>query len=273
MGRQVVLPGVPKRIISLVPSQTEFLYDIGLADRLVGQTIFCVHPSEKFKDAVKVGGTKKVRYDVIANLNPDLIICNKEENTQDIVEILSKSFPVWVSDIKNVEDACRMMEKIGQMLSVESGKNQSESGSGSESENVRRRADEIAGQVRKSFVELGQNPSHTCLYLIWKGPYMTAGRDTFIDCMLGYAGFSNLMPAGSRYPELSLEEMAALNPEFILLSSEPYPFREKHIEELSSKLPGTRVVLVDGEFFSWYGSRLLNSRNYFGELRRSLNIA
>lgn len=209
-----------------------------------------------------------MRYDAIARLNPDLIICNREENTEEIAETLSKSYPVWVSDIKNVEDACQMMEMIGKVVS-ECG---NESGLEHESE-VHRRANGIANEVRKSFSELEQCSLHTCLYLIWKDPYMVAGRDTFIDSMLKYAGFSNLMPGGSRYPELDIDEIAVLKPEFILLSSEPYPFREKHIEELSSKLPQTRVVLVDGEFFSWYGSRLLNSRNYFRALRQSLNIA
>lgn len=267
MGRQVVLPGIPQRIISLVPSQTEFLYDLGLENRIAGQTVFCVHPHEKFTGATKVGGTKKVRYEAIASLNPDLIICNKEENTPEIVETLSRSYPVWVSDIRNIEDACRMMEELGKLLSEKHNE------SGSENDKVEKRAYDIADEVRKSFGDLGQNPSHTCLYLIWKDPYMAAGKDTFIDSMLAYAGFSNLLPAGSRYPELGLEEIAALKPEFILLSSEPYPFKEKHIAELSSGLPGTKVVLVDGEFFSWYGSRLLNSRTYFRKLRQSLNIA
>lgn len=244
-----------------MPSQTEFLYDLGLADRIIGQTIFCVHPRERFSGAVKVGGTKKVRYEAIAALRPDLIICNKEENTQEIVETLSKSYPVWVSDIRNVEDACRMMEELGKVLNDD------------HDMGVSQLANKIADEVRKSFGELVQDTLHTCLYLVWKDPYMAAGKDTFIDSMLKYAGFSNLMPDGSRYPELGMEEMEALQPGFILLSSEPYPFREKHIEELSSRLPGTRVVLADGEFFSWYGSRLLNSRNYFRELRQSLNIA
>jgi len=256
-----VLPEAPKRIISLVPSQTEFLYDIGLADRIVGQTVFCVHPREKFAKAIKVGGTKKVKYDVIAGLKPDLIICNKEENTQEIVETLSSTYPVWVSDIKTVEDACRMMVALGEVVS------------GKGDQDFSARAKDIADKVRKSFSELLPGPAHTCLYLIWKDPYMAAGKDTFIDCMLESAGFSNVLPEGSRYPELSMNEIEALQPEYILLSSEPYPFREKHMAELSSKLPRTKVALVDGEFFSWYGSRLLNSRNYFKELRGSLNIA
>lgn len=254
MGRQVILPSAPQRIISLVPSQTELLYDLGLEDRIAGQTIFCVHPREKFSRATKVGGTKKVRYETIAGLNPDLIVCNKEENTEEIVNILAASYPVWVSDIKTVDDALTMIEQLGRVFDVSE------------------RAHALAENIKKSFEKPFPGKVYDCLYLIWKDPYMAAGRDTFIDQMLASAGFLNLLPAGSRYPELSADEIAGLKPEFILLSSEPYPFKEKHMAELAQISPGTRIALVDGEFFSWYGSRLLNSRNYFRELRQSLNI-
>jgi ABC-type Fe3+-hydroxamate transport system substrate-binding protein len=252
LGRTISLPETPERIISLVPSQTEFLYELGLSGRIAGQTVFCIHPDEYFTDAVKVGGTKKIKLDLIRSISPDLIICNKEENTEEIVNTLSAHFPVWVSDIKTLEDACDMMLKLGEVTGR------------------KEKAASIVKEVRSNFTDHAFPVKRTCIYLIWKGPYMAAGRDTFINEMLNYAGFSNQMPNGSRYPELEIAEIIALAPEVLLLSSEPYPFREKHVAELSSMLPSTKILLVDGEFFSWYGSRLLNSRTYFNRLQATL---
>ncbi len=255
IGRKVLLPVPPQRIISLVPSQTELLYVLGAADKIVGQTIFCVHPEIHFKDAAKVGGTKKIKYDVIHSLNPDLVICNKEENTEDIVNQLSERYPVWVSDIKNVDDACHMILSLGEIVdSLE-------------------KAESLVNQIRENFLKATYTKKRSCIYLIWKNPYMAAGTDTFIQQMLLQAGFNNLMPENSRYPELDIDEIMALNPEILLLSSEPYPFREKDILEFRNHLPSTKIIIVNGEFFSWYGSRLVNSQFYFNEIQALLNTA
>jgi ABC-type Fe3+-hydroxamate transport system substrate-binding protein len=130
---------------------------------------------------------------------------------------------------------------------------------------------QISRQIKTSFSSALPVKTRTCIYLIWKNPYMAAGTDTFINQMLIQAGFVNLLPPDSRYPELDIQELVRLNPEVLLLSSEPYPFAEKHILELQELLPFTRIILVNGEFFSWYGSRLVNSQSYFNALQASLN--
>ncbi len=248
MGRCVTLKKSPQRIISLVPSQTELLYDFGLKGQIVGQTVFCIHPESAFKTATKVGGTKKVKYDVIDALQPDLIICNKEENTKEIVETLEAKYPVWVSDIKTLEDNNTMIQMLGELLS---------------------KIDEaalIVSEIKTAFNTLLPQPLQTCLYLIWKNPYIGVGTDTFIDALLPYAGFTNVLKDLTRYPELSNELITQLNPHTVLLSSEPFPFAEKHISELKALLPQAHIQLIDGEMFSWYGSRIRFAPGYFSKL-------
>lgn len=241
------LQSFPKRIISIVPSQSELLWDLGLKEELIGITKFCVHPKEMFESIERVGGTKNLNIDKIRALKPDLIIGNKEENEQSQVLELQKEFPVWMSDIYNLEDALKMIELLGELV-YQSNK-----------------ANQLKNNIQYSFLNL-QQISKTGLYLIWNKPYMAAGRATFIGDMLGKIGIENVLPVNSRYPELTLEEIKLLNPEMIFLSSEPYPFKEENIKELQHQLPNSKVLLVDGELFSWYGSRLLKSADYFNGL-------
>lgn len=248
MGRSVTLKKHPLRIVSLVPSQTELLYDLGLKEQVVGQTVFCIHPESEFKTAVKVGGTKKLKYEVIDTLQPDLIICNKEENTQEIVETLAAKYPVWVSDINTLDDNYTMIRLLGEVLNKTS------------------EATLIINEIKAAFNTLQPTPLHTCLYLIWKNPYIGAGANTFINALLPYAGFTNVISHISRYPELSNDEIVKFKPQTILLSSEPYPFAEKHMAELQMLLPNTHIQLVDGEMFSWYGSRIRLAPAYFSKL-------
>lgn len=249
MGRRVEVPDFPQRIISLVPSQTELLFDLGLGDRVVGITKFCVHPATWQKQKTIVGGTKQYRFDAIAALTPDLIIGNKEENEKDGIDRLASEFPVWMSDIANLTDALSMIKSIGQLV-----------GKGLE-------ATGMVKEIREGFARLSIPPSaKKCLYLIWKRPYMVAGSDTFIHEMMHAAGFENTLTEG-RYPELNIDQIRALNPEVVLLSSEPYPFKEKDIQEITEVLPLAALKLVDGEMFSWYGSRLKKAPNYFESLK------
>jgi len=246
MGRKVEIPQSPQRIISLVPSQTELLYDLGLQNQIVGQTIFCIHPQQYFLNSTKIGGTKKVKFQVIDDLNPDLIIGNKEENTLEMIEQLSIKYPVWLSDIYTIEDTCSMINQIGQICNVEA------------------QANQISEQIQHSFARITPQNLGTCLYLIWKDPYMSVGQNTFINHVLETIGFTNVI-TNSRYPELTVEEIVNLNPQTILLSSEPYPFKQKHIDQLLEILPMANIKLIDGEMFSWYGSRLKYSVDYFKE--------
>ena len=258
MERKIEVPFPPKRIISLVSSQTELLYDLGLRDEVVGQTLFCIHPKEMHDTKPRIGGTKKLQMDKIAALKPDLIIGNKEENEQSQIEELMKLYPVWMSDIKNLDDSLNMIDRIGDLV-------------GRSSE-----AMQIGQKIRNGFNELKpikQQPTtnKSVLYLIWRKPWMAAGRDTFINDMLQRCGFENAISSSiSRYPEISDDDIRNMKPNYIFLSSEPYPFKEEHIAEFQAISPSSRILLVDGEMFSWYGSRLLKSASYFKELFNSL---
>jgi ABC-type Fe3+-hydroxamate transport system substrate-binding protein len=252
-GRIVTLNHTPQRIISLVPSQTELLYDLGLTDEVIGITKFCIYPKEWFQTKTKVGGTKQLKINIIQQLQPDLIIANKEENTKEQIEELEKHFPVWISDVNNIEDAYKMIEQIGLMT----GKQQP--------------ANKIIFQAKKGFAKLpAQDSRPRTAYLIWQNPYMTVGGDTFIHSILEAAGFQNMYADKNRYPEITIEELRATNCQLLLLSSEPFPFKQKHIAGLQALLPQTKIVLADGEMFSWYGSRMLQAPDYFTNLRNQL---
>lgn len=249
LNRTIELVSIPQRIVSLVPSQTELLFDLGLNETVVGITKFCVHPKEWHQSKTRIGGTKNVNVEKIISLNPDLIIANKEENLKEDIEALEKITPIWISDINNLDTALQMIISIGEIT------------------NAKRKALQISNNIEGAFNKLIQTTNHfktkTCVYLIWQNPYMTIGSDTFINEMLKYCKLENVIANKTRYPEIVLEDIQNLRPEIVLLSSEPYPFKQKHIDELQEQLPNTKILLVDGEMFSWYGSRLLLAANYF----------
>ncbi len=243
------LPYLPKSIVSLVPSQSELLFDLGLEAETVGITKFCVHPQSWFNAKEKVGGTKTVNIDKIHQLKPDLIIANKEENVKQQIEELAKDYPVWLTDVNNFADALQMITDIGTLT----GKTAT--------------ASAIINNISNAFKVMPKlEKSVKTAYLIWRKPYMTVGGDTFIHDMLDQCGFKNVFTDKTRYPEISIEDLHIANCQFVFLSSEPYPFKQKHIDELSNHLPSTKIILADGEFFSWYGSRMLNAPAYFKEL-------
>jgi ABC-type Fe3+-hydroxamate transport system substrate-binding protein len=250
IGREIKINQIPKRIVSLVPSQSELLFDLEVGERVVGITKFCIHPKEWQNTKTIVGGTKNVNIEKIISLKPDLIIANKEENTKEEIESLSNVFPVWVSNILNFTDSLEMILEIGKFV-----------GKIDESQI-------IVQKIKSSFSSLKPlKLKKKVLYLIWRKPWMSINSDTFIHDMLFKCGFENIVQdKSSRYPELTQNEIVHLNPEVVFLSSEPFPFKEKHIIELKSYLPNAKVLLVDGEAFSWYGSHLLKSGTYFKEL-------
>ncbi|MCB9252708.1 MAG: ABC transporter substrate-binding protein [Flavobacteriales bacterium] len=249
LNRTIELKGIPSKIISLVPSQTELLYDLGLEQNIVGQTLFCVHPKKNFKNSVKIGGTKKLDLQKIKDLNPDLIIGNKEENEKDQLQELEKDFPLWISDVKDISTAIDMIEKIGKMTGVSD-----------HAESLIAKIQEERYHYKKREIE-----NRTVVYLIWNDPFMAAGNETFIDFMLKEAGFENLVKTG-RYPVLSDEELIKLDPDFVFLPNEPFPFKEKHRLQIDGIFRNKRCIKVDGEMFSWYGSRLKLAYGYFEEL-------
>ncbi len=249
LDRTLHFSNPPKRIVSLVPSQTELLVDLGLREQLVGITKFCVHPKTLRKEITVVGGTKQVKSEKIRALAPDIIICNKEENTKEMVGELSRVAPIWVSDISNLEENFEMIQTLGDLFMVSE------------------KASEIITEIRKEAGEfeltMQKVPVRKTAYLIWKNPYMAAGRNTFIDHLMRCNRFKNIMEEESRYPEVSMKDLKEAD--LVLLSSEPFPFKEKDMVELSEKT-GKEVRLVDGEYFSWYGSRLLQAFQYFRTL-------
>ncbi|MCC7466210.1 MAG: ABC transporter substrate-binding protein [Saprospiraceae bacterium] len=256
LQRSVALPvWPPRRIISLVPSQTEYLADLGLEEAVVGITKFCLHPRNWFEQKTRIGGTKTLNIPKIAALKPDLIIGNKEENEISQIHLLEKEFPVWMSDIITLEDALNMMMALGELTGKE---------------DVAKR---ISANVKRAFNQLTlPQKLKRAAYLIWRKPYMVAAGHTFVHEMMAKAGFENVFGDLSRYPEVSEQMLAEANPEVLLLSSEPYPFKEKHLAALKELCPKADVVLVDGELFSWYGSRLLGSPAYFDRLYRQLHF-
>ncbi len=254
MHRTLNVPVLPQRIISLVPSQTELLYDLGLGGRVVGITKFCIHPETWFRTKTRVGGTKKVDMEKVRVLKPDLIIGNKEENDRDDIKALEQEFPVWMSDIRDLHGALDMIQRIGELTGTQ------------DKANTLRTA---IGAGFEGFVK--REPPLTVAYLIWRKPFMLAGHGTFVNDMLDRCGLINVFDADdARYPEITAQELAEAAPDVILLSSEPYPFKEKHIAEINEICPGTPVRLVDGELFSWYGSRLLKTPEYMNGLLKGL---
>ncbi len=250
MHRTIAVPAFPRRIISLVPSQTELLFNLGLDDRVVGITKFCIKPTEWYRTKPRVGGTKKVSLEKVRALRPDLIIGNKEENERSDIEALEKEFPVWMSDIADLDSALHMISLVGNLTGTAY------------------RAREICGAIEAGFTALRPHPhGHHVAYLIWREPWMVAGPGTFINDMLQRCGLKNAFAhRQERYPVATAAELAAARPDIVLLSSEPYPFTERHIPGVNLLLPGTPVHLVDGEPFSWYGSRLLHAPHYFAAL-------
>lgn len=254
LSRNIFLPDNPLRIISLVPSQTELLFDLGLGDLVVGVTKFCIHPATMVKDKIKVGGTKKLRIDVIRSLKPDLIIGNKEENERSQIEALMQEFPVWMSDIANLPDALEMIRGIGLLTKTAD------------------KARVITLKIEDTFnALLPITKPLRVAYLIWQEPYMIAGQGTFIDEMLQRCGFINIT-GQERYPNVTADDLHHANPDVIMLSSEPYPFKQKHVDAFQNIMPNAKVILVDGEMFSWYGSRMLLAVQYFEKLIASLNV-
>ncbi len=254
LNRVVSLPASPQRIISIVPSQTELLFHLGLDTEIIGITKFCIHPESKFKTVVKVGGNKQLNIDQIKALKPDLIIANKEENERSQVEALMAICPVWISDIHDLDSALEMISVVGLLVNRET------------------EARALYSDIISRFTHLALPALNLKVaYFIWRKPYMVAGSGTFIDDMLQRCGLTNAVDR-DRYPEITPQEIIAINPDLIFLSSEPYPFKQKHIDEFKLMLPNAKVILVDGEMFSWYGSRLLYAPDYFTTIMQALTL-
>ena len=220
-----------------------------MQDSTVGITKFCVHPEHWQRTKTIIGGTKNIQVDKIKEINPDLIIANKEENVKEQVEELEKDFNVWLTDVNDLDSALQMINDIGQLTDSAV------------------KATGLVNNIQQTFAQLFKTHQRiNTAYLIWRNPYMTIGGDTFIHDMLYHCGLHNIFADEKRYPAITVDQLKQQHCQLLLLSSEPYPFKQQHVEELRSQLPGTRIMLVDGEMFSWYGSRLLYAVDYFKEL-------
>ncbi|MPR32919.1 ABC transporter substrate-binding protein [Salmonirosea aquatica] len=259
MGLPLQLNDCPQRIVSLVPSQTELLLDLGLNDTVVGITRYCLHPKPKIQGKAIIGGTKTPDLALIRKLQPDLILGNKEENRREDIEALRAEFPVWMSDINSLADATAMVREIGRLVCKETSADWL-------AERIEERFETLAG-------ELASRPLRKkAAYLIWRKPWMVAGGGTFIDAMLSQAGLDNVFAGQPRYPECAEETLKASLPELILLPSEPFPFKEGHLAEIQALCPDAQVLLVNGELFSWYGTRLLRTPAYLRSLVTSASV-
>jgi len=249
-GREVSIPEFPDRIISLVPSQTELLFELGLDEKVKGITKFCVHPDEWFRSKARIGGTKSLDLKGIAALKPNLIIANKEENTRVELEVLAQNFPVWISDVRTLEQAREMIIDVGEITGTDE------------------KAEKLSNYILSAFNSIQPlDQPLRALFLIWRNPWMAVSSDTFIHDMMRVCGLENCTANSAlRYPVLTDQDIREFKPDLILLSSEPFPFADKHIDELKGIYPAARIGLVDGESFSWYGSRLCLSPFYFQKL-------
>ena len=255
LNRTLEFETTPKRIVCLVPSLTELIVDLGLESYVVGVTKFCVHPTFIRTNKTVVGGTKQVHFDKIRALNPDVILCNKEENTKAMFAELEAIAPVHMSHICNFEDAIEIITLYGALFAVEN------------------KADTIIEGIQNKYVAfcefIADKRKFRAVYFIWKNPWMVAANETFINSMLVLNNFENSFAHLKRYPEIELETITDTT-DIIMLSSEPYPFKEQHILALEQRYPSSKVIVVNGEYFSWYGSRLDKAFAYFKTLRQSL---
>lgn len=242
------------RIISTVPSQTELLYALGLEQAVVGITKFCVHPRKWFKSKDRIGGTKTLNIDKIRALQPDLVIANKEENVKEQIETIATFSKVYVSDVKTIEDNIQLISVIGDLTET------------------RLSAMRLEIEMKAAYHSISYTKQLSAAYLIWKDPYMTIGADTFIHSIMSQCGFVNIFKDKSRYPETTIPELIDLSPELVMLSSEPYPFKLVDVKKLKASLPNSKITLVDGEAFSWYGTRLIKKVEYLNQLSREINL-
>lgn len=241
------------KIVSLVPSITEALFDLGLTENeVIGRTKFCIHPKDKVKNVAIIGGTKNINIEKIKALNPDLILANKEENVKDQVETLMDDFKVMVTNVETIEDNYYLLKNLGKLFGKEE------------------RAQAFNLKIYDILHQAKLDTPVKAAYLIWKNPYMTIGSDTFIHRILSELGFENIFKGQTRYPQITTEDLA--DADLIMLSSEPFPFKEKHIEELRVLYPDKKIMIVDGEAFSWYGTHIAKCERYFKELLTEIHL-
>lgn len=257
MGTMV---GTPQRIICLCPSLTEAIFDMGAGDRVVGRTDWCVHPDEEVQLLTQVGGTKLVDLEKLFSLDPDLVIVNEEENRiEDVEKIQARGIEILNTFPKTVLQAAQTVRTIGDRIGCEE-----------EAEKIAR---QIEAERQKTLDEFCNASKFRYIYLIWRRPYMTINDDTFIADLISLVGGENVFANHeTRYPKIPVESLREAGPDAIFLPSEPYVFTAPHQAEIcaESGLPAERVLLVDGELMSWYGSRTPQGIQYIAKVAKKL---
>jgi len=239
VGRAVTLDADPARLVSLVPSTTETLAALGLRERVVGRTRYCVRPRPWVDGVARVGGTKNPDLARVAALRPDLVVGNREENREEDLEALETLAPLWVAFPRDVDGALADLRAMARLV-----------GAGEAGEALAARVEETRARARAA-----AGGGFRYAYLIWRRPYMTVNADTFVDAMLGEVGGTNAFGSrAERYPEVTRDELVEADPDVVLLSSEPFPFEARHAGELGPLAP--RARLVDGQACSWHGARM-----------------
>lgn len=253
-NRSITFDSPPQQIVSLVPSQTELLAYLDLNEEVVGITRFCERPEHWRSEKTIVGGTKQVDIDTVRELGPDLVLANLEENTPEDVAALDEVASVFVTNVKTVSEALQMIRAVGVITDTTD------------------LTTTLVGRIISRFEALPQFAPLRAAYFIWREPYMTAGGDTYIHDIMVRGGFNNVFASQNRYPEVALERLDSMNLDVVLCGTEPFPFHQKDEfrEDLEAALPNTPVEVVDGQPFSWYGPRLLETPSYLKDLRERL---
>lgn len=248
------------RIVSLCPSLSELVFDLGRGQDLVGITKFCIHPAEGLAGIEKLGGTKDPKVERIIALEPDIVLLNQEENRLEDAELLRRAgLRCHVSMPRNVQETAEMVRSIASALE--------RAGEGE------RIAQDIEARSRVVRARAESLVPVRWAYLIWREPWMSVNKDTFVQDLLGQAGGLNVFAElEERYPCIEAHDLVETSPDVIFLSSEPFPFQEKHIEELAglTGLERERFRLVDGEYLSWHGSRTPDGIDYAAGLIQSV---
>lgn len=245
LGRILTYTNPPQRIVSLCPAITETLFHLQLENEIVGRTRFCIHPKEQVRHVVNVGGTKEIKLDRIHSLQPDLIIAEKEENTKEIVASLEQDYPVFVFEIQTINDALRMIIDVGKLTDRS------------------KQALQMIKEIESQWTRLPNVKQKRAAYVIWKNPYMVVGQHTYIQELLNKLGFINpFTNHQGRYPVVTKAELQEASLDYLLLATEPFPFREKHKEAFLTILPNTKPIIIDGEMF-WYGAKMIEAAAYF----------
>jgi len=251
LGKNIQIDSPPERIVSLVPSITELFFELGLENLLYGRTKFCIYPKDRVKKVETIGGVMGLDYHKIQKIQPDLVIGSKEENGMNEIDEINKEYPVWVSNVTNLEEATEMIRSIGEIC------------------HVSEKAENLSEKIRKEFETLNEIPEGVikAAYLVWKNPLYTINENTFIHDMLRRSGIENVFAdKAEAYPKIQEKEIKDRKPDYIFLPSEPYNFTEKEAKEFRKKFPDSEVRQVNGEYFSWYGSHLLNAPSYFRQI-------